>query len=80
MARPCAVVTTDPLQAARKPETMTAPLASSRRRRASLPLLPFVFTTLLVFLGGGIVRPAASDEANPLVPATGKLTVGQGDG
>ncbi|CBN74022.1 transmembrane emp24 protein transport domain containing 9 [Ectocarpus siliculosus] len=82
MARPCAVATTGALQAARIQETTTATstaaLASSRRRPLSLPLLPFVFATLVVFLGGGIVRPVASE--NPLVPASGKLTVGEGDG
>lgn len=80
MARPCAVAT-DPLQAAGIQETTTtASLPRSRRRSPSVPLLPFVFSTLLVFLGGGIVRLAASDDANPLVPASGKLTAGGGDG
>ncbi|CAM9471419.1 unnamed protein product [Ectocarpus sp. 12 AP-2014] len=83
MAQSCAVATTGPLQAARTQETArtattTAALASSRRRPLSLPLLPFVFATLVVFLGGGIVRPVASES--PLVPASGKLTVGEGDG
>ncbi|CAM9437273.1 unnamed protein product [Ectocarpus sp. 4 AP-2014] len=82
MAQPCAVATTGPLQAARNQETTTATstaaLASSRRRPLSLPLLPFVLATLVVFLGCGIIRPAASES--PLVPASGKLTVGEGAG